>query len=208
MAKRIIITDTVSGVVETDETVEGGFSLQYTKNTDEGNVHILGRINNGKFGYRHWIANEKYEPLAKRLVRKFEELSHIKSHRILFLEDTLYEFKASKKPDWVAKVKKAPKELAEIWGYWYVMEIRKDALVNMTSSQRTAIIYHELRHVGHSGELLKHDIEDWDNMVTTLGKDWVDGTEEIWNILDEHFDWDKPRKQLSIYDFNKNVAGA
>jgi hypothetical protein len=35
------------------------------------------------------------------------------------------------------------------------------------------VVYHELRHIDVDGALLKHDIEDWSDMVRTLGENWA-----------------------------------
>jgi len=195
MSKRITIQDEHTREVEFDEQVDGGFSLQYTKNTDDGKIHVLGQINNGKYGPRHWIKNYEYVPLAEKLVAKFEELEHIDVRRILFIEDHVsFENKTPTGKPWVVQVKKAAKELIKLWGYWYVFEIRQHLFERKSPEQRIALFYHELKHVGSVGELETHDIEDWTDLVNTLGQDWENTDEMLWNILDDNFSWgQKPR---------------
>lgn len=202
MSHRITIRDERTGEVEFDEQVDSGYALQFTKHEDDGKIHIFGKINNANFAYPYWISNHKYEPIAKKLCEKFEELSHIDTNRILFLEDINY-MKKSDKRQWMARVRKAPKELTEAWGYWFIMEIRSWFLENMTDNQRVALIYHELRHCGEYGELVKHDVEDWKNIVKTLGIDWAETVSDISNIMDEQFGWDNPRQQLTLLNFDK-----
>ena len=206
MSKRILITDETSGKIEVDELADGGYAVQFSKNTDEGKVHIHGRINNAMYGRNHWIKNDYYGLLAQRLCRKFEELNHIKVNRILFLEEHAFKKKSGQGRTWAARVKRAPKELTEAWGYWYIMEIRKGFWDILDASQRAALIYHELRHVGTGGHLYKHDVEDWANMISVLGEDWLETEGEIWDLLDENFDWGKPRKQLTLMDYGSNAA--
>jgi hypothetical protein len=67
------------------------------------------------------------------------------------------------------------------------MEIKQFYMEKMSKEQLIATIYHELRHIDTDGEIKPHDIEDWDNMVATLGKNWVGTKADIINILDDEF---------------------
>jgi len=207
MGKRIIIQDEHTREVEFDECVEGGYALQYTKHTDNGSLHLRGQIDNGKYSPRHWIKNYEYAPLAKKLIAKFEELEHIDVRRILFIEDHVsYENKPPTGNPWVCQVKKAAKELTKIWGYWYVFEIRQHLFERKSFEQRIALFYHELRHIGSLGDLHNHDIEDWTDMVTTLGQNWAETDAMLWNILDDGFSWGQPPRQLTLLSFNQSAS--
>ncbi|CAH2213217.1 protein of unknown function [Tepidibacter aestuarii] len=92
----------------------------------------------------------------------------------------------SKQP-WMVKIKKANKEIQYMLGYEYVLETRNYYIERMNTSQIVGILYHELRHIDKEGDLINHDIEDWGNMVATLGKDWATTQESIQNILDDDF---------------------
>jgi len=207
MAKRIIIQDEYTREVEFDEQVDGGYSLQFTKNTDDGKIHIKGQIDNGKYSHRHWIKNYEYVPLAKKLIDKFEELQHVDVRRILFIEDHVsYETKPPTGNPWIVQVKKANKELTKVWGYWYVFEIRQHLFERTSFEKRIALFYHELRHVGVLGSLHEHDIEDWTDMVKTLGENWAESGAMLWNILDHNFSWGQKPRQLTLLNFDKDAA--
>ncbi|WFD09756.1 putative metallopeptidase [Tepidibacter hydrothermalis] len=203
MKRKLIIFDEDSG--EEIEKIEfsGGYNISVANLYDSGKIRFIRKLDNGKFGDKHWIKNYLYGPLAKRLIEKFDEIRHIKSEKILFIEDTEWEPGISKQP-WIARIKKANKELESITGYEYVMEIRGYYTDKMSKSQVIALIYHELRHIHQDGTLIKHNIEDWSNMVATLGKDWATTMEAIENILDDDFiGWDDLRKagrQISMFE--------
>ncbi|WP_243109298.1 MULTISPECIES: putative metallopeptidase [unclassified Dehalobacter] len=114
------------------------------------------------------------------------------------------------KKTWVARIGKANRYLEDTWGYGYVMELKQFYLEKMSKDQLIATIYHELRHIDTDGDIKPHDIEDWDNMVATLGKNWVGTKADIINILDDEFPgWNELRRvgqQISIFDALDNVV--
>ncbi len=90
------------------------------------------------------------------------------------------------------------------------MEMKNYYTSRMSAEQVVALVYHELRHIDEDGDLVKHDIEDWDSMVATLGKDWNSTKAEILDLLDDEFPgWDSLRrsgKQISMFDTTSNVV--
>jgi len=207
VGKRIIIQDEYTREVEFEECVDDGYALQYTMRTDNGQLHLRGQIQNGKYSPRHWIKNYEYVPLAERLIAKFPELEHINPKRILFIEDHVsYENKPPTGNAWVVQVKKAAKELTKVWGYWYVFEIRQHLFERKSPEQRILLFYHELRHVGTLGDLHGHDIEDFKDIVNTMGQDWTEADTILWNILDENFSWGQKPRQLNLLNFSQNAS--
>ena len=187
MRKQIIIKDLTTGEVETDISTDQGYHLQIP---EDNKLLQVGNITLGRYDRKHEIVNFKYAPLAEKLKVKFEELSHININRILFLEDFVsFAYKPPKEPTWVAKVKKASADITNIWGYWYIMTIRHHLVCDKSQEQVVALIYHELRHVGRFGEIIPHDIEDWECLVEALDKDWFKGTHLVDNILADSFEW-------------------
>lgn len=209
--KNIRIYDTETGDIEFDtDLADGTFQLNYIKNTDYGNLKRVGRISNGRFGDKHWIKNYIFEPIAHRLVEKFEELKHVKPSQILFLENTSWTPpKNSKKREAIAKISILNAQMQAALGYKYMIEIKGYYVEHLSKEQIVAVIYHELRHIGPEGDLLQHEIEDWDNMVATLGKDWMSLRNSIVDLLDDEFDgWYKLRrtdKQVTLFDQDSNV---
>ncbi|CAH2213501.1 putative metallopeptidase [Tepidibacter aestuarii] len=203
MKRKLIIMDKDTG--EELERVEftGGYNIAITNIHDGGNLRFIRTLDNAKYGSKHWIKNYTYRFIADKLVEKFKELEHVRPKSILFIEDMEWEPGASKQP-WMAKIKKANKELQYMLGYEYVLETRNYYIERMSTSQIIGILYHELRHIDKDGDLINHDIEDWGNMVATLGKDWATTKEAIQNILDDDFEgWNDLRKagrQINMFE--------
>lgn len=204
MARRLLLTDKSTGECLEDIEFSGGYNIQYASSEDSGRIHKVTKLDNARFDDKHWIKNEIYRPIALALVMKFKELCHVPVQRILFLEDTNWIKPDNDKPQWVGRIQAANKQFQELSGYWYILETRSYYIDNMSREQVIALIYHELRHIGIDHKLIPHDIEDWSNMVATLGKDWNSTKDNIIDILDNDFEeWNELRKagrQLSIYD--------
>lgn len=178
-------------VYDEDEKILHDFecrSFLITAETNiEGNLKYIRNLNSGKFDKNKWIMNYRYRPIAEQLVRKFKELKHILPEEILFLEDTEWEPTPAAKQPWIARIKKANKQLTAATGYEYVFEARHYYTGDMGAAKITALVYHELRHIDKEGDIIRHDIENWSNMVATLGHDWATTMADIPNILDKDF---------------------
>ncbi len=181
---------------------DGGYNIVYNNRTDQGNLKIICKLDNGKFGDKHWIKNYYYRPIAEKLIEKFCEIRHINPHRILFIEDIDWEEKSTTGRTWMARTKIANKEFTDMTGYDYIIEFREFYTEQMKKEQIVALVYHELRHIGADGKLVKHDIEDWENMVATLGVDWATTLGDIPDLIDELDGWDElnsAAKQLNVF---------
>ncbi|WP_129600594.1 putative metallopeptidase [Anaerophilus nitritogenes] len=203
MKKELRVMDQDTGEVLEDVVFDGGYNITFTNLSDGGSLKNIRKLDNGKFGDRQWIKNYRYRPIAERLVEKFEEISHVKPRLILFLEDTEWEPGTAKQP-WIAQTKLANKQLQRMTGYQYIIETREYYTEKMQVEQLAALLYHELRHIDKDGSILKHDVEDWSNLVATLGKDWATTQATIKNILDEEFEqWNELEpvaKQLNMFN--------
>ncbi|WHH58291.1 putative metallopeptidase [Petroclostridium sp. X23] len=183
----------------------GGYNITFTNLHDGGNLKHVRTLDNGRYDTKHWIKNYYYRPIAERLVRKFDEIRHVPTAKILFIEDTEWTPGTAKQP-WMAQIRMANNQLLAMTGYEYVMELRQYYIEQMTREQVIGVVYHELRHIDVDGALLKHDIEDWSDMVRTLGENWATSKANIIDILDEEFPgWDEYRKagtQVSLFESN------
>lgn len=206
MSKHIKILDTETGAVELDKKVPE-VQVQYL---DGNRIVQFGNIGNGSFNSKLWIKNHYYLPIAALLVEKFEELKGVQPERILFLENTEWEPKSGTKAPWMAQIRKANDYLYCTWGYWYVIEFRHYFTSKMSREQVIALLYHELRHIDGNGGLKDHDIEDWDNIVATLGRDWSTTKSDILDLLDDEFPgWDNLRTrnhQMSLFEKQDKVV--
>lgn len=204
--KQLIVVDKKTGERLEDFEFSGGYNIFWSNNEDHGTIKKIRKLDNAKFGTNHWIKNMWYRPIAAKLAEKFEELKHIPVNKILFIEDMEWEKPDSLKPKrhWMARIKKVPKELYAMTGIEYILETRNYFIEQMSREQIIALIYHELRHIDQYGDLVPHDVEDWGNMVATLGMDWATTKGPVKDLLDEDFivwrELEKVTKQLSIYD--------
>ena len=207
--KKLRITDDNTGEIILEKEFSGGYHLIYTNINDSGKLHHIRELDNGKFGYKHWIKNFVYRPIAERLIAKFEELKHIKPSNILFIEDMEYEDPKNGKRQWMARISKANKQFTAMTGYDYILETRNYFIERMKREQIIALIYHELRHIDEFGDIQLHDIEDWNNMIATLGSDWATTQAKIKNLLEDEILWielEPLAKQIDMFsleEFNK-----
>jgi len=200
--KSIQITNKDTGEILEEQEFTGGYHIIFTNTHDNGYLRHIRKLDNTKFGNKHWIKNWIYRPIAEKLVKKFPEIKHINPHRILFIEDTEWKKPNNNKKQWIARISKANKQFAEMTGYDYILETRRYYIERMSREQIIALIYHELRHIGFEGDIVPHDIEDWDNMIATLGKDWASTKAEIKNLIDDDIAWEELEpvaKQLEIF---------
>lgn len=203
--KKLQILNKDTGEIVEEKEFSGGYHFIYTNLEDMGNLKHIRKLDNAKFGDKHWIKNYIYRPIAEKLVNKFPELSHIKPKNILFIEDMEWEKPNSAKPKkyWMARISIANKQFEAMTGYNYILETRNYFIEKMSREQIIALIYHELRHIDKYGDLQPHDIEDWDNMVATLGKDWAETKAEIVDLIEDDIFWrqlEPAAKQLDIFE--------
>lgn len=202
MEKILRVIDKNTGDKLEEIEFDGGYNIVYNNRTDQGNLKIICKLDNGKFGDKHWIKNYYYRPIAEKLIEKFAEIRYINPHKILFIEDTDWAKKETTGRTWMARTKIANKEFTDMTGYDYIIEFREFYTERMQKEQIVALVYHELRHIGVDGKLVKHDIEDWENMVATLGVDWATTLGDIPDLIDELDEWDElnsAAKQLNVF---------
>lgn len=198
--KRIIVSEGDKQLQSID--FDGGYNI--TVVDDEGYLKHYRNIGNGRFGDKFWIKGDIYGKVAEHLVEKFDELRHINPSRILFLEDTDFKEKDNthRNNKWKAKISKASKQLEAMFGYEYVLTTRSYYLEHMDDAKVAALVYHELRHIDKEGKLVNHDVEDWDNLIGTLGVDWSTKMANIADILSDDFKgWrDMSKTQISMFE--------
>lgn len=86
------------------------------------------------------------------------------------------------------------------------MEFFKQNLQDASKQQIIAVVYHELRHISRDGEIVAHEIEDWDIMYNKLGHDWMSKYQDIPDLLDPLVEWDnilQPNLFRAVSNINK-----
>ena len=127
MTKIKIVNDRTGEIKEIDCI---GYNLQFVTSDGDGRVQKIRELNNGKYDCKHWIKNDIYYPIAKKVKANLIELSpaltSVNIENILFLEDIDYVTdEINRKTDWVMKIKKAPAQLTQLTGYKFIIESRE-----------------------------------------------------------------------------------
>jgi predicted metallopeptidase len=167
--------------------------------------------------YGQYVIRDQFRPIADALVKKYEELKHIQTNSILFVSNTTGKG-ADKDRHKLAQIATIPAKWTEILyqftggNFTYLMEFFAANIHHLKREQYIALIYHELRHIGHDGKLVHHDIEDWSRMISALGIDWSGCKDEgdFPDLLDEDLDWDRligqQKRQMNLEDARSTYA--
>lgn len=182
----IKIVDQVTG--ESKEIECNGFNLQYVTNESDGKIQKITRLNNGKYGFKHWIKNEIYHPIALKIKEKFREeiisFSTVNVEKVLFIEDMDYVGdEIDRDKDWVMRIKKAPAQLTEYTGYKFIVESKEFWMSRISHAQIVAHIYSVLRQID-GDKLIEPDIKEWKEVLGNLGYGWGKTITPIPNLMD------------------------
>lgn len=204
---KIKIVDETTGEVQDIECV--GYNLQFVEATGDGVIQKIRNLNNGRYGYKHWVKNEFYGPIAKKIKEKYKEkikgFSRIDVNKILFIEDTDYVGDELQKNDKIMWIKKANKQLTEITGYKFIIESREFWMERISNAQVIALIYSCLRQIDCGDSIVEPDLIGWKEVIGTLGYGWETTKSDIPNLLDG-FDMNdfrmlrKAEKQINFFD--------
>ena len=129
-------------------------------------------INDDAPEYAYEIINDKMRPIAERLTAKYKEIGHVRPDRILFV---LCRGKTGGKRIVLAKTftisLKWQELLMQLGGeYAHMIEFYHKTTAMLSQNQMTALVYHELAHIGPEGDLVRHDTEDWWRMIAGMGR--------------------------------------
>jgi hypothetical protein len=142
------------------------------------------------------IRNAFYAPIAKKLVEKFEELKHVQVSKILFIDDLKGTPKRKNNRPIYAKTRKAPALFPELLGIDCVIVFFKKNMEHMSSEQVLAELYTQLR-LSVFGD---YDLIGFENIISTLGKDWEYTVAQIPDIL-EDVKWKAlPGSQINMFE--------
>ncbi|MHC1683715.1 MAG: putative metallopeptidase [Clostridiaceae bacterium] len=165
-----------------------GFNLQYVTSDGDGRIQKVIRLNNGKYSVKHWIKNDIYQPLARKikdnLKEKVPSLVSVNVDRILFIEDTDYVGdEIDRDKDWVMRIKKAQAQLTEYTGYKFIVESREFWIERISHEQIVAHLYSVLRQI-EGEKIIEPDVREWKEVLGTLGYGWGKTISPIPNLLD------------------------
>jgi len=153
------------------------------------------------FDYKFKI-NDSYRPIAEALKEKFKELEYVPVKNVLFI-DVMEDKRKKQNLKVYAQISKIPGKWDDVIfqmtqkHFEYTLEIFRENTSQMDREQIIALIYHELRHIqlvmggnGPKVDIVRHDIEDWGNMVEKLGVNWGSTKGVIPDILADGVSWE------------------
>lgn len=183
MPKIKVINDKTGEVKEIECS---GYNLQYVESTGNGQVQKIRALDNGKWGYKHWIKNHIYQPIAlkikQNLMKDIPSLSCIDVSKILFIEDIDYVGDEMNRNDEVMWIKKLPKQVTELTGYKFVIESREFWMSRISEEQIVAHIYSCLRQIDDD-KLVNPDVKGWREVIGNLGYGWETTMSPIPNLM-------------------------
>ena len=150
-------------------------------------------VNSHEFDYE--ICNGRVKPVADQLIKKYEELRHIDSSKILFVVN--HRSGGGKRRIVLAKTTRVTDKWRDVLyqlgacSYFYVIEFIGKTTACLDENQMTALIYRELRMIGPEGQIVAPDINDWWQVLSGLGRHWFYPDSSCPNLLDENVDWRK-----------------
>jgi RecA-family ATPase len=154
--------------------------------------------------YGKYKINEFYRDPAEKLVRKFDQLKHIPVVSILFVENLDGKGKSKNKVK-LAEIRKIPERwydlIYQMTGrkFEYMIEFYRENIERKTPEQILIALYHELRHIGPSGDLIHHDHEDFSEIAGAIGFDWSADNRFFASILAEGVNWDTLDLQTRLF---------
>lgn len=163
-----------------------GYNLQYVTADGNGQIQKIRALNNGKWGYKHWIKNDIYQPIAlkikKNLMNDIPSLSCIDVSKILFIEDIDYVGDEMSRNDEVMWIKKLPKQVTEFIGYKFIIESREFWMSRISEEQVVAHIYSCLKQID-GDKLIDPDVRGWKEVIGNLGLGWETTISPIPNLM-------------------------
>lgn len=181
----------IRGISDTGELLHeiecSHYNIQYVTSESDGKIQRIINLNNGKYGLKHWIKNDIYQPIAKKikknLINQVPELSCVNVDRILFIEDIDYvSDEINRNTDWVMKIKKAPSQLSEFTGYKFIIESREFWMERSSHEQIVAHIYSCLKQID-GDKLREPDVKGWKEVIGNLGLGWETTISPIPNLM-------------------------
>lgn len=113
------------------------------------------------------------EALGNECIVKYEELNHLDTCRIKYLECDKKRKSGNKKI--YADCHKVPEKEKAICNIDFIITFYHDSF-DLSDYAKEILMFHELLHVGYDGEncyTISHDLEDFKLIINTFGTDWV-----------------------------------
>ena len=144
-------------------------------------------MTNKRSEYDYKIISDGTLSRANALVLKYKEHRHIDPGAIIFVENHASRDKKNK----LAKITKISAKWRDIlWqkgapSYFYMIEFYHRSCKELSETQKTALLYRELRRIGPEGDVHEPDTSDWYDLIEKLGHKWSDPDSVCPDLLKE-----------------------
>lgn len=110
----------------------------------------------------------KYRDIAEKIIDQYNvAFGHIDIDSILFLEED------SRAPKKYADIQMVKSPYTFITNYKFILTVYEPKTIAMNDSQKNILIMHELMHINDDFDgLVKHNLEDFSEIVSKYGVDW------------------------------------
>lgn len=126
--------------------------------------------------------SKEYAAIGQALIRQRDELRHLESATIIYLESE--HEKKSKKKKVLGLCEKVQDKNKWAIPADFTITFYKPNIAHLTEEQKAAVVYHELLHVGWEKEeasIIPHDTEDFMAVLELFGVRWNTQGAEIQN---------------------------
>jgi predicted metallopeptidase len=113
------------------------------------------------------VSNE-FKEIAEKLIDKYPNaFGHIELDKVLILSET------EKSPKKYADIRRIGFPYSFLTAYKFIIIIYEPKLLGLTDAQKIMVCYHELLHIDSDfDKLLKHNIEDFRELISKYGVNW------------------------------------
>lgn len=131
-----------------------------------------------------WQAAQDLEEIARKLIAKFESVSHIELGEVLFLREL--ELKPPSKLAACYIFNDDP--ITYLTDKKYCIVVYDQNTDCMSPTQTAWLILHELKHIPALGKAAKpHNVEDFRSVLTAAGIGWADQGAEVPDLFAEEY---------------------
>ena len=158
--------------------------------------------------YDYEIVNSRVAPVAEKLVKKYDELSHIRVNDIMFIVN--HKTSGGKKRITLARTRKIPDKWRDLVfqlgssAYSHMIEFIGKTTATLDENQITALIYRELRMIDTEGGIVLPDTNDWWTVIAGLGRHWFYPDSSCPDLLDEKTDWKSLHMKAYFAELHEN----
>ena len=188
-AVKIVVVDVdqvVKGSLLEVKTTMDAFDLTYV-DLEKQEIAYIPNLKNAKISDKKHIKTSEFE---KDIVDIYENLGdylqEFAPNKIrVFVNETWKKSKQSKPNSCIpGEIKKVPGSYNEQTGIEYSITVKRFFLEDWSREQRVAFFFGMLKKIQEDGSIRVHHIDEQDDLVVTLGSDYLEKGADVPNLLE------------------------